>query len=328
MSVKNHIKSLIFKLPDSWVHCFYSLYNDIAFPEYKQSRKCYGNSNVDKVFYVIRPRPGKVEGLMALYLDVIKQLNSAEKKNFIPVVDFQNYETQYDDGNIEAKNTWEYYFRQTAEFSLDEVYHSKNVVLSGLNAIENCDDWLRQKFDEESLSKVRRLVQKYISFSDDANNLVEKEIAKIDTNKTIGLYLRGTDYTTLKPAGHPVQPTAEQAIKVVDKMMSKYGFSDVFLTTEDFSIYSEIKLRYGDHLKLVSYDSFIKDYRGGFLSNDSKAMDELSESPYYRGLNYLCKLIILSKCKVFVGGNTSGSWAACTFSKGFTEQYIFDLGRY
>ena len=69
---------------------------------------------------------------MALLFYVIQQIGYAEKNNYIPVVDFKNYKTQY---NIADENAWECFFEQISNYSLDEVYQSKNVVLSGINAI-------------------------------------------------------------------------------------------------------------------------------------------------------------------------------------------------
>ena len=141
--------------------------------------------------------------------------------------------------------------------------------------------------------------------------------------------MRGTDYVKLKPSGHPVQPTIKQAEEIINDYINKYEIEKIFLVTEDGTIYKDIKQIYGDRCVIVTFDSFVNNYDGkNFLSHD-KSINDLNASPYKRGLNYLVKLLILSKCAYFIGGDTMGSWAACTFSdKNFKDKYVFQLGVY
>lgn len=325
MQLKNTLKHLLFKMPRSVTRQFYMIYNNINFPECREEKKCFGSLNEDKIFYVIRPRPGKIEGLMALFLDVIKHLDYAEKRKLIPVVDFENYETQYYES---GKNAWEIYFNQVSDYSLEEVYHSKNVILSGLNALEKAPDFLNQKYDRDSLTYVRKIVKKYIRIKPGIQEIVMKEASRLHLENCLGLYLRGTDYTKLKPAGHPVQPTAVQAMKKVDEYLLKNPHKKIFLVTEDADICLEIKRKYGKIVYTINDDLYISEYDGkNFLSmNDS--INQLGISSFQRGVTYLTKIILLSKCKDIIGGNTSGSWAACVLTNSTEYLYIFDLGCY
>ena len=326
MQIKNGLKHLLFKMPRVVTRQFYIIYNYFKFPEYREKKKCFGNLNSDKVFYIIRPRPGKIEGLMALFLDVIKQLDYAEKRNFIPVVDFENYETQYYE---KGKNAWEIFFNQVSEYSLDEVYHSKNVILSGLNALEKAPDFLSQKYDNSSLLYARKIVKKYIKVKPEIQVIVDNETNRLQIDNCLGLYLRGTDYTKLKPAGHPVQPTTIQAIKIVDEYLVKNPHKNIFLVTEDADICLEIKKKYGEKVRTINDDIYISNYDGkNFLSMDDSSINQLGLSSFQRGITYLSKILLLSKCKDIIGGNTSGSWAACVLSKSIDFLYIFDLGCY
>lgn len=325
MQIKNILKHYLFKMPDVIRRRFYIIYNYIKFPKYMEKKKHFGNLNQDKVFYVIRPRPGNVEGLMALLLDVIKHLEYAERCNFIPVVDFENYETQYYE---EGKNAWELFFYQVSDYSLKEVYQSKNVVLSGLNILEKSPNYLNQKFDFNSLTKTRRLVEKYIKIKPEIQAIVDREFFKIHIDNCVGLYLRGTDYTKLKPAGHPIQPTTFQAVKKIDEYMLQHPQKKIFLVTEDMNIYTDIKKKYDDNVYTINGDVYITDYDGKTFLSEDKALKQLGRSSTQRGITYLVKIILLSKCRDLIGGNTSGSWAACVFSKSFNYMYIFDLGKY
>lgn len=328
MEVKNIAKKILFKLPEPIIHGFYSLYNFVRYPNMREEKHCYGKINDDRIFYVIRPRTDCIEGLMSLVLNVVKNLHYAESKGYIPVVDFENYETQYRDSSMQEKNTWKFYFEQTSQYELEEVYKSANVVLSGLQALVATSNAIEQSYEPQIIENSRRIIKKYIRINETVEALVAKE-ENWDLECTLGLYLRGTDYVKLKPAGHPVQPTFEEARKIADEVMERNGLKYVFLVTEDQEIYDEAKAYYGDKLKTVSFDSYISNYGGTqFLGKDNDSISQLSASAYRRGLNYLVKLLLLAKCNSFVGGNTCGSWAACVFAEHFKEQYLFELGRY
>ena len=329
MTTKNLLKRMLFKFPKPVIDSFYSVYNRIAYPDMAEQKKNFGEKNQDRTIYIIRPRTDGVEGLMSLFLNTVKQLSYAEIKGYCPVVDFMNYETQYKDKLLDEPNVWEYYFKPVSELTLTDAYQSKNVILSGLSCRNKCYDYLDQKLDEKSLDKARDFVKRRIAFAEKIEEAAQKELSFIVPEKTLGLYLRGTDYIKLKPAGHPVQPSPDDAIKKAEGMMKKYNLENVFLVTEDEEIYLKVKAFYGKKLKLVSFDSFIRNYIGDtFLGKDQTLLDQLAKSPYERGKNYLVKLIVLSRCKCFVGGNTCGSWAANVFSQGFAESFIFDLGIY
>ena len=326
MSLKNELKHLLFKMPRCFTRLFYLIYNYLEFPECREIKKTYGELNPDITFYIIRPRPGNVEGLMALFLDVMKQLDYADKRKYVPVVDFQKYETQYFEN---GKNAWEIYFKQVSNYSLDEVYKSKNVILSGLNALEKAPSYLNQKFDDESLQIVRKLVRKYIRISDSIQAIVEKEDKKLKVNDCIGLYLRGTDYIKMKPAGHPVQPSPEQAIEKIDELLANNN-RHIFLVTEDNEIREKIVGYYGNKIKTVTDDIFITNYDGNDFLSMTSSINELGSKASERGIIYLVKLYLLARCRYMIAGNTSGSWAASVLSGklDMNSMYIFDLGIY
>lgn len=209
-----------------------------------------------------------------------------------------------------------------------DVYQSKNVVLSGLNILEKSPNYLNQKFDFNSLTKTRRLVEKYIKIKPEIQAIVDREFFKLHIDNCVGLYLRGTDYTKLKPAGHPIQPTTFQAVKKIDEYMLQHPQKKIFLVTEDMNIYTDIKKKYDDNVYTINGDVYITDYDGKTFLSEDKALKQLGRSSTQRGITYLVKIILLSKCRDLIGGNTSGSWAACVFSKSFNYMYIFDLGKY
>ncbi len=331
-TLKTKIRKKLFSvMSDKTIDRFYRVYYRVRYPKEMQKKCSFGSHNPDKTFYVIRPRTDCTEGLMSLFMNVAKNMHFAYEHNYEPIIDFENYQTQYIDNSRSEKNVWEYYFTQPTKYTLKEIYQSKNVILSGLNIQWYKPALYEVNFSDDILRQLHDDIFTKIKFSNDVMRATKEEISKIGLNltKTLALYLRGTDYIKLKPSGHPVQPTVEQAVEVVEKYLNQYDIEKIFLITEDGEIYEKIKSKYGDKCVITSSDTFIKNYDGKDYISHHQSINDLGNSPYQRGLNYLIKLIILSECEYFIGGNTMGSWAACAFAEQpFKAKYVFDLGMY
>ena len=105
---------------------------------YKELQFCnFGKKNKDKIFYVIQRKIGG--GFFSNVLFVLNHLALSEKFNFIPVIDMQNFEGFYNEKYKinNTLNSWEYYFEQPTKFSLDEVYKSKNVIITNNKTFHN-----------------------------------------------------------------------------------------------------------------------------------------------------------------------------------------------
>lgn len=330
MNIKNMLRKVLFSaLTDSQIELFYKIYYRLCYNDEMQKKIKKGNQNKDLVFYVIRPRKDCVEGLLSLFWNVVRNINYAEEHNYIPVVDFQNYKTQYTMKDNE--NDWNYFFTQPSNYSLDVVYKSKNVILSGLEIQWYKKSLFKANYDQAALDNLHQKIFKSIDFSPEVKKRVNEEITSLnlELDNSIGLYLRGTDYTSLKPSGHPVQPTVSQAIEVVDNYLNKYNIISIFLVTEDGEIHDSIKKRYGNMCVTPKFDKYIYGYNGKKLLSNDEHIKDLADNPYERGMQYLIKMIILSKCGYLIGGNTNGMWAVNVFAENaFKDKYIFDLGVY
>ena len=89
-----------------------------------------GNLNPDKIFYVIQRYPGY--GIFSNLTFVINHMKIALDMGFIPIVDMQNYSTIYNENKkiYNTFNSWEYYYEQLSPYSLEDVYNSKNIILT------------------------------------------------------------------------------------------------------------------------------------------------------------------------------------------------------
>lgn len=87
-----------------------------------------------------------------------------------------------------------------------------------------------------------------------------------------------------------------------------------------------MKAEFAELITTVSFDSFISGYDGkGYLSKSGL----LEEDKKKRGIDYLVKIILLSRCRYLISSITMGSIAAYCFNGGkYEDKYIFDLGYY
>ncbi len=153
-----------------------------------------------------------------------------------------------------------------------------------------------------------------------------KRINKLEKNlfaqPTLGVFLRGTDYVTLKPKHHYIQPTIEQVILQTKKFMETYRINQIFLVTEDIKIYKEFTKVFGTKVIDIN-NNYIK-----YNINDCLSYN-ITGDKYEVGLNYLTKLLLLGRCEYLVSSLTNGSIFALTqCNQNLKEKFIFDIGKY
>ena len=259
---------------------------------------------------------------MSYYMWALMTVCRCERENLVPIVDFLNYTTQNSvDFPVNGTcNAWEYYFEQPCKYSLDEVYHSQYVILSGWKICPSTPRKEHTINDAALYQAMKKIpVKKYIR--DIANNKIKTDNIK----DMIGVLIRGTDYIKLKPNGHSIPPTPQQTAEKLDEFLEKYGKSKVFLATEDADIYNYFVQRYGDMIYTSdNHENLLLNYSGDYIENEIASMDK-----YKFGLDYIVKMICLSECKCLISSRTAGSDFARLLNHGrYLEDYLFDLGRY
>lgn len=290
----------------------------------RQHKVSYGNKNADKTIFIIRPRTDKVEGLMSLFLYVMQRIRYAESKGYLFYIDMKKYETQY---ASEGRNAWEIFFEQPLSLTEEEVYQSKNVILCSTRNIYDDTGFNENIFrNKDELQMAVKYVKEHIRVSEEIKEMLQKESDKLDINNAVGVYMRGTDYTKLKPAGHFVQPSREMVQEKVEEFVLRYRLKDIFLVTEDMENYEFMKEKFGDSIKIIANEHFISDYNGNDFLSRSECMQG---SQVQRGCEYLVKMFMLSRCRYFISSITMGSEAAFILNGGKYEDYhIFELGLY
>lgn len=283
-----------------------------------------GDEEPEKIYYVIRPA-SKAEGLLSLYFNNgIREIQWGKNHGYIPYIDYDTEDCQY---HVEraingTRNAWEYYFEQPTAITWNDLKRKKNVLLSGWKNSDDADMKLSPELvQSDSMKEICQsecAVQPYVL--DMAENIAEERMIR---GKTLGVFLRGTDYVALQPKGHYRQPTVEQVMKKVDEFCTKYDIRKILVVTEDFEIFQKFKNKYGE-MAFSSDDDFVKNY-----SATDYVENSFQNDPYERGLKYLIRLLLLTKCDYLVSSITNGSMFVLAEKQDvYKKQYLFDLGRY
>lgn len=282
-----------------------------------------GKEDKDKKYYVIRSRSNS-EGLLSSFFWVLENIKWAVDNDYIPYVDFANSNCQYHVDRIvnNTKNAWEYFFTQPNNLVNVKINEKKNVLLSGW--------YFRDKYQLEKVKSPGSVdwsygdAYKLITIQPYINDMVNRIVdEKFKNRTTVGVFVRGTDYVALRPKAHFVQPTIEQVIKKIKSFKEKYIIDQIYVVTEDYEYFCKLKEEFGTQV-FANDDNFVKNYN----PNDWIA-STFSDDPYERGLAYLIRIILLTKCEYLISSKANGSlFAELLRENSCIDEYWFDLGRY
>lgn len=267
---------------------------DLLINSQECSIKSFGDENPDRVFFVIRQ--GVLgRGLFSLLSSVICYMHFAETHGFTPVVDFKNFKTEYNEPNdiCGTQNAFEYYFEPVSQFTLDEVYRSKNVVISSNSYPAGYD------YTIGNIPNLQGLFGKYIKIRDDIEGLVNID-RFIEQGKVLGVHFRGQEFRTAP--GHWFPPTPQQMYKAIDLMLAKASFKYIFVSTEDQRLLDLIVKRYPK--MVISNDHF----RTAGANAYKIYPRELHK--YLLGKEILIDMLTLSRCSALIHCTSNVSWMA------------------
>jgi len=205
----------------------------------------FGNLNPKIYFYVIRQQ-STGRGLFSLVSSVLCHIDIALKNNFIPIIDFENFQTVYNEGVIDGtSNSWEYYFHNISNFKLDEVYESKNVIFSS-NQYPIGYDF--------SITKEKKLYEIFYNYFKLKDSVINKlyEYQNLMGNHILGVHYRGQEMRTAR--GHWFPPSFDQIKFAINELTKAHDFQKIFIVTEDSNLLGSIKKEYGDIV--ISTNSF------------------------------------------------------------------------
>lgn len=279
--------------------------NDLPNLKYKS----FGEKNPYKVFFVIYRTPYEA-GFFSNFVHVLRYLKMAEDLNLIPVVDFENFKTFYNnDKPINGtKNSWEYYFEQPSPYSLEEVYQSKNVLF--------CDG----VFPHSVIMTTQEQISEYCNKAFKIKPHIAEHIKQYDKffegNKVLGIHFRGKDLNIFP--GHPFGMTEKQVFKYADEIIEKFGITKIFAATNEKKYMDLLVEKYGDMV-------FFADNLRTEKTNEFN-MNPRENHRYLLGLEVLTDAILLSKCNGLLHGHSNIIHTATLLNENLEFSYFVDNG--
>lgn len=243
-------------------------------------------------------------------------------KGFLP-------EVKFCDKN--GVNLWEQFLRQP--------YDNEKGLHENQGDVKRCDiKYAKLYFPKfpakDDVVRFSNLYRKFVVFNDKTLEYFENEYnSLIKGKRVLGVLCRGTDYTSNKPSGHPIQPKVEDVINFVRKKNESLKCDYIYLATEEEKIYKMFDNAFPE--KVITnqrhyYDEFyeLRD-KYGDKARISWVHSDRNNDNYYKSLEYMSSLFLLSKCNALIAGSCGGSQAALYLNGNSYEYwYLFDLGLY
>ena len=287
---------------------------------YKEKKMSFGIKNPDIEVYIIRRRPPG-GGLFSNVRHVLEGLITAENRNMVPVIDMQNYSTEYSkilpfNG---TKNAWEYFFEPLPYISLSDAYKSKNIILSDGDRILKSHPMsgrnLSFVMDSKLLKYTHKVFTNNIQLNNYSKELIDEhiELLNMKSKSTLGVFYRGNDYLTHPATGHPIPPTIEEVINDIYKFIKLHSINKIFLSTDDISVRTILERNFGD----IIYPNIRMDTQSE-LSNYFRNKFSIPNLKLAKTLSYLSEVYILSQLPFNISSLSNGS----------AMMYIINGGKY
>jgi len=308
----------------------------------RERKKSFGSANPDKTFYVIRgvddSSPlyiGVTLNLLANYFYVLSHLKYAQDNGWIPIVDQLNYPVYNSTcGKMNGtKNAWEYFWEQPAEYILEDVYKSRNVILSKRSWFSNQEDMgyeAESHTDREKISHYHKLGES-ITLKKHVADYINATRGRLfdPEDRVLGVSYRFDGHAKDSPLhgpGHPISPAVETLIELVFKRFKQWDMTRVFLASDEESSVEKFKAVFGERLATVPRKR----------TNPSVVYDESNVNPIYSAENiynttrdYLAEIEILAGCVGLIGSVTSGlKYAVVRNNNAYEHVEIVDCGRF
>lgn len=294
---------------------------------WRERKISWGEENADSIFYVIRRKPD-ADGLFAYVNTGLGLINYALKQGYIPVVDMQSTANTYLNSEFIGKeNAWEYYFEQPKGYSIDDIKHSKNIILSGKETLKTCGYPGRSIVKDMKLRNMwKETANSYLKVNKNLSHQADQLYRDLtEGRKTLGVLCRGTDYVNLKPKNHPIQPDVNEMIDKVAEIYRKGCYEYIYLATEDEEVYRRFKEKFENRLRVTE----AKRYSDTGMKKLATTEEFQKTDKRKNGEEYLINILLLTKCDGFVAGCTGGTYGALILRRDpYEDEYIFDLGTY
>lgn len=240
-------------------------------------------------------------------------------KGYVPVVELKDRQ--------EGWTNWDTFFEQPFKYYLN----GDKQIVNSQTEIGDIRVSYDVSFNERKIAIWCKIYNDFVVFNEETRKYVENEYDRLlkGKGKILGVKTRGSDFTILKPFGHPIQPEINDVIDLCKQKVNELGYDYIYLASEEKSVENLFELNFPGKVivnKRVYYDEIINknNYQHAWQIHVNNENDIK-----IRGLEYLSSIYLLSKCDALIGGNCGGSLAALFMNnKKYEYQFLFNLGLY
>lgn len=232
----------------------------------------------------------------------------------------------------EEKFSWDWYFEQPYKIiGLDNLDDFKRIKCNKKSVMYCPAMDLAYQTDSKDFQTWSFLFRKFVKLNSETARYVEEEQTKLQIGSdTLGILMRGTDYLTLKPKGHPIQPDPQTLLDDAKEMFLANGYEKVYVATDERKMFNLACESFGINRVLENKRTYYDEifYRNETVTEIGQVHFERENDNYWKGIEYLSSLILLSRCNGIVAGNCGGTLFAVLFSGEYKVKKIFMLGYY
>ncbi len=267
-------------------------------------------------------------GFFADYNRLLQYLYFADRMGLKPVVEYSDAFCYAEDHPVNGTtNPFEYYFRQPAGISPDEMCRMATVVRSrkentilALETEENRSGYARS---ERFIREMARIAGKYIRCNDTVGKKLSQDIhGLLPQGGVLGVHVRGTDYKRAYH-GHPVMVSTEDYLEAVRALEDRYP--RIFLATDDLSAIHRFEETFPG--RVSCYPDVI---RSDGDQTVMKAVSDRKDHHYLLGYEVLRDMMTLASCDGLVAGLSQVSLAARIHRRvdggSYRDEVILDKG--
>jgi hypothetical protein len=252
-------------------------------------------------------------GLAALLKMVILCADLLKSRGLnVQEIDFMNYPVSYSRHRkwMGELNAWQYFFLQPSSLHVPSIGYTKyqrslRLEMRKLVSLHPASGKRFSYFENKyAMNSLKDVFRNNIALNEIVTNCLDEiiKVLEFDHTQTLGVFFRGIPH--INNPGHPISFNKEQVANELDKYLSNKRITNIFLSSHDTAAKHFISNRFSYQFNIVSDFRFKN--RGPIAEHIRKKF-KLEKGLPLDNLDYLLEIILLSRCKHFLGeiGNTS-----------------------
>lgn len=256
--------------------------------------------------------------------DMLANIIWCVEQGYIPIIDIY----PPDDAHYsEPQNLWELFYQQP--LSKTKSVSTDNLPVCPITTLP-----IRPSFDDarntDKIAFWHEMLETFVIYNEKTKTYLDSEYNSfIKGRRVLACVLRSTDYTKLKPKGHPVQPSVEEVFAKLHEVMEIYPVDYIYLATEDFKIADAFKNEFPNRILENKRNYFNEQFDNNDYQWVSQVHFNRENDDYLKMLEYISSINLVSKCDYLVTGLNGGSEMAI-YRNGnkYKYTYVFDKGVY